>query len=83
MCGNIVENMYTDVRVERVKILCGNGDRAKFSYKPRVEEIQPEQFLDRDRPHWPISSLGLKVPKKRPSCVLVKSKAERPRLDQS
>ena len=64
-----MENMYTDVRVERVKILCGNGDRAKFSYKPRVEEIQPEQFLDRDRPHWPISSLGLgKVPKKRPSC---------------
>ena len=30
---------------------CVNGDRAKFSYKPRVEEIQPEQFLDRDRPH--------------------------------
>ena len=46
-----MENMYTDVRVERVKILCGNGDRAKFSYKPSVEEIQPEQFLDRDRPH--------------------------------
>ena len=46
-----MENMYTDVRVERVKILCGNGDRAKFSHKPRVEEIQPEQFLDRDRPH--------------------------------
>ena len=46
-----MENMYTDVRVERVKILCGNSDRAKFSYKPRVEEIQPEQFLDRDRPH--------------------------------
>ena len=51
MYGNIMENMYTDVRVEGVKILCGNGDRAKFSYKPRVEEIQPEQFLDRDRPH--------------------------------
>ena len=51
MYENIMENMYTDVRVERVKILCGNGDRAKFSYKPRVEEIQPEQFLDCDRPH--------------------------------
>ena len=44
MYGNIMENMYTDARVERVKILCGNGDRAKFSHKPRVEEIQPEHF---------------------------------------